>query len=157
MKKVWLFSRMSTFTGNENLKNLMDNCRKKALEKGYRVVGETIIVGSSDLAKAAIKDIIEHNDSKNGAESIFSVNGNSLSHDLKTAQEIFDFISQSGMEFVTSSDDVVLLDKNNPVGAVFNLMATGQKELPDDFQFEDESGMEPAIGEPKNNGNTLSM
>lgn len=144
MKKVWLFSRVSKFIGNEDLKNQMDNCRKKALEKGYRVVGETIIVGSSDLAKAAIKDIIEHNDSKNGAESIFSVNGNSLSHDLKTAQEIYEYITSSGFMFETAHDDSVLLDKNTPVGAVFNLLATGQKQLPADFPFEDqEEGLEP--------------
>lgn len=144
MKKVWLFSRMNTFTGNENLKNLMDKCREEAFKKGYTVVDETIVIGSSDLAKAAVKDIIEHNSQDNGAEAIFSINGNSLSGDLKTAQEIYEYITSNGLIFETAHDDSVLLDKNTPVGAVFNLLATGQKQLPADFPFEDqEEGLEP--------------
>ena len=137
MKKVWLFSRVSTFTGNDEIKKVMDNCRNKALEKGYTVVDETRVVGSSDLAMAAVKDIIERNNIENKAECIFSINGNALATDLKKAQEIYEYITENGMSFETSAGDIALLDKHDPVGAVFNLLATGQKQLPEDFPFED--------------------
>ena len=137
MKKVWLFSRISTFTGNETIKKIMDNCRNKALEKGYDIVDETIIVGSSDLAMAAVKDIIEHNDKDNGAKCIFSINGNALSSDLKTAQDIYNYITENGMEYETSAGDVAILDKHNPVGAVFSALAQGANELPEDFSNEE--------------------
>lgn len=137
MKKVWLFSRVSTFTGNDEIKKVMDNCRNKALEKGYTVVDETMVVGSSDLAMAAVKDIIERNNIENKAECIFSINGNALATDLKKAQEIYEYITENGMSFETSAGDIALLDKHDPVGAVFNLLATGQKQLPEDFPFED--------------------
>ena len=148
MKKVWLFSRVSTFTGNDEIRKVMDNWRNKALEKGYTVVDETMVVGSSYLAKEALKDIIEHNDRENGAECIFSINGNALSTDLEKAQEIYEYITTSGMKFESSTEDNMLLDKNTPVGAVLNLLATGQKEMPEDFPFEDQensldSGEEP--------------
>ena len=68
MKKVWLFSRVSTFTGNDEIRKVMDNCRNKALEKGYAVVEETMVVGSSYLAKAAVTDIIERNNIEKKAE-----------------------------------------------------------------------------------------
>ena len=150
MKKVWLFSRVSTFTGNDEIKKVMDNCRNKALEKGYAVVDETMVVGSSYLAKAAITDIIERNSQGNGAEVIFSVNGNSLSTDLKTAQEIYEYITEKGMSFETSAGDEALLDKNNPIGSVFNLLATGQKQLPADFPFEDQEDLLDSGEEPWN-------
>ena len=137
MKKVWLFSRISTFTGNESIKKIMDNCRNKALEKGYAIVDETIIVGSSDLAMAAVKDIIEHNDKDNGAKCIFSINGNALARDLKTAQDIYNYIIENGMEYETSAGDVAILDKHNPVGAVFSALAQGANELPEDFSNEE--------------------
>ena len=137
-KRVWLFSRLSTFTGSDGLKRVMDNCRNKALEKGYTIVDETVVIGSSDLAKAAVTDIINHNDIENGAECIFAVNGNSLSMDLKTAQEIYEYITTNGMKFETSADDTILLDRHNPVGSVFSQLATGAKQLPDDFEFEDQ-------------------
>lgn len=137
MKKVWLFSRVSTFTGNEEIRKVMDDCRNKALEKGYAVVEETMVVGSSYLAKAAVTDIIERNNIEKKAECIFSINGNALATDLKKAQEIYEYITENGMSFETSAGDTALLDKHDPVGAVFNLLATGQKQLPEDFPFED--------------------
>lgn len=137
MKKVWLFSRLSEFTDNESVKKTMDVCRNKALEKGYTVVDETMVVGSSDLAKAAVTDIIERNNIEKKAECIFSINGNALATDLKKAQEIYEYITENGMNFETSAGDTALLDKQDPVGAVFNLLATGQKQLPEDFPFED--------------------
>lgn len=137
-KRVWLFSRLSTFTGSDGLKRVMDNCRNKALEKGYTVVDETVVIGSSDLAMAAVTDIINHNDIENGAECIFSVNGNSLSRDLITAMNIYKYITAHGMKFETSADDTMLLDEHNPVGAVFALIAKGEKQLPDNFEFEDQ-------------------
>lgn len=137
MKKVWLFSRVSTFTGNDKIRKVMDNCRNKALEKGYAVVEETMVVGSSYLAKAAVTDIIERNNIEKKAECIFSINGNALATDLKKAQEIYEYITENGMSFETSAGDIALLDKQDPVGAVFNLLATGQKQLPEDFPFED--------------------
>lgn len=137
MKKVWLFSRLSEFTDNESVKKTMDVCRNKALEKGYTVVDETMVVGSSDLAKAAVTDIIERNNIEKKAECIFSINGNALATDLKKAQEIYEYITENGMSFETSAGDTALLDKQDPVGAVFNLLATGQKQLPEDFPFED--------------------
>ena len=156
MKKVWLFSRLSEFTDNESIKRTMDVCRNKALKKGYTVVDETIVIGSSDLAKAAIKDIIDHNN-EYGAECIFSINGNALSRDLKTAQEIYEYITENGMKFETAHDDTVLLGKNNPVGAVFNLLATGQKQLPEDFPFEDQEQMLDDSEEPWNTQGVMTM
>lgn len=141
MKKVWLFSRLSEFTDNESVKRTMDVCRNKALEKGYTVVDETMVVGSSDLAMAAVKDIIERNNIENKAECIFSINGNALATDLKKAQEIYEYITENGMSFETSAGDTALLDKQDPVGAVFNLLATGQKQLPEDFPFEDQDDL----------------
>lgn len=141
MKKVWLFSRLSEFTDNESVKRTMDICRNKALEKGYTIVDETMVVGSSDLAMAAVKDIIERNNIENKAECIFSINGNALSIDLKKAQEIYEYITENGMSFETSAGDIALLDKNEPLGAVFNLLATGQKQLPEDFPFEDQEDL----------------
>ena len=141
MKKVWLFSRLSEFTDNESVKRTMDVCRNKALEKGYTVVDETMVVGSSDLAKAAVTDIIERNNIENKAECIFSINGNALATDLKKAQEIYEYITEKGMSFETSAGDTALLDKQDPVGAVFNLLATGQKQLPEDFPFEDQEDL----------------
>ena len=141
MKKVWLFSRVSTFTGNDEIKKVMDNCRNKALEKGYDVVEETMVVGSSYLAMAAVKDIIERNNIENKAECIFSINGNALAIDLKKAQEIYEYITENGMSFETSAGDIALLDKHDPLGAVFNLLATGQKQLPEDFPFEDQEDL----------------
>ena len=141
MKKVWLFSRVSTFTGNDEIKKVMDNCRNKALEKGYDVVEETMVVGSSYLAMAAVKDIIERNNIENKAECIFSINGNALAIDLKKAQEIYEYITENGMSFETSAGDIALLDKHDPLGAVFNLLATGQKQLPEDFPFEDQDDL----------------
>lgn len=141
MKKVWLFSRLSEFTDNESVKRTMDVCRNKALEKGYTVVDETMVVGSSDLAMASVKDIIERNNIKNKAECIFSINGNALATDLKKAQEIYEYITENGMSFETSAGDIALLDKHDPLGAVFNLLATGQKQLPEDFPFEDQEDL----------------
>ena len=141
MKKVWLFSRLSEFTDNESVKRTMDVCRNKALEKGYTVVDETMVVGSSDLVMAAVKDIIERNNIENKAECIFSINGNALSIDLKKAQEIYEYITENGMSFETSAGDIALLDKHDPLGAVFNLLATGQKQLPEDFPFEDQEDL----------------
>lgn len=141
MKKVWLFSRLSEFTDNESVKRTMDVCRNKALEKGYTVVDETMVVGSSDLAMAAVKDIIERNNIENKAECIFSINGNALAIDLKKAQEIYEYITENGMSFETSARDIALLDKHDPLGAVFNLLATGQKQLPEDFPFEDQEDL----------------
>lgn len=141
MKKVWLFSRLSEFTDNESVKRTMDVCRNKALEKGYTVVDETMVVGSSDLAMAAVKDIIERNNIENKAECIFSINGNALATDLKKAQEIYEYITENGMSFETSAGDIALLDKHDPLGAVFNLLATGQKQLPEDFPFEDQEDL----------------
>ncbi len=141
MKKVWLFSRLSEFTDNESVKRTMDVCRNKALEKGYTVVDETMVVGSSDLAMAAVKDIIERNNIENKAECIFSINGNALAIDLKKAQEIYEYITENGMSFETSAGDIALLDKHEPLGAVFNLLATGQKQLPEDFPFEDQEDL----------------
>lgn len=141
MKKVWLFSRLSEFTDNESVKRTMDVCRNKALEKGYTVVDETMVVGSSDLAMAAVKDIIERNNIENKAECIFSINGNALAIDLKKAQEIYEYITENGMSFETSAGDIALLDKHDPLGAVFNLLATGQKQLPEDFPFEDQEDL----------------
>lgn len=141
MKKVWLFSRLSEFTDNESVKRTMDVCRNKALEKGYTVVDETMVVGSSDLAMAAVKDIIERNNIENKAECIFSINGNALATDLKKAQEIYEYITENGMSFETSARDIALLDKHDPLGAVFNLLATGQKQLPEDFPFEDQEDL----------------
>lgn len=141
MKKVWLFSRLSEFTDNESVKRTMDVCRNKALEKGYTVVDETMVVGSSDLAMAAVKDIIERNNIENKAECIFSINGNALATDLKKAQEIYEYITENGMSFETSAGDIALLDKHEPLGAVFNLLATGQKQLPEDFPFEDQEDL----------------
>ena len=141
MKKVWLFSRLSEFTDNESVKRTMDVCRNKALEKGYTVVDETMVVGSSDLAMAAVKDIIERNNIENKAECIFSINGNALATDLKKAQEIYEYITANEMSFETSAGDIALLDKHDPLGAVFNLLATGQKQLPEDFPFEDQEDL----------------
>ena len=141
MKKVWLFSRLSEFTDNESVKRTMDVCRNKALEKGYTVVDETMVVGSSDLVMAAVKDIIERNNIENKAECIFSINGNALAIDLKKAQEIYEYITENGMSFETSAGDIALLDKHDPLGAVFNLLATGQKQLPEDFPFEDQEDL----------------
>lgn len=141
MKKVWLFSRLSEFTDNESVKRTMDVCRNKALEKGYTVVDETMVVGSSDLAMAAVKDIIERNNIENKAECIFSINGNALATDLKKAQEIYEYITENGMSFETTAGDIALLDKHDPLGAVFNLLATGQKQLPEDFPFEDQEDL----------------
>ena len=152
MKKVWLFSRLSEFTDNESVKRTMDVCRNKALEKGYTVVDETMVVGSSDLAMAAVKDIIERNNIENKAECIFSINGNALATDLKKAQEIYEYITENGMSFETSAGDITLLDKHDPLGAVFNLLATGQKQLPEDFPFEDQEDLlgddEDILNEP---------
>ena len=152
MKKVWLFSRLSEFTDNESVKRTMDVCRNKALENGYTVVDETMVVGSSDLAMAAVKDIIERNNIENKAECIFSINGNALATDLKKAQEIYEYITENGMSFETSAGDITLLDKHDPLGAVFNLLATGQKQLPEDFPFEDQEDLlgddEDILNEP---------
>ncbi len=156
MKKVWLFSRLSEFTDNESVKRTMDVCRNKALEKGYTVVKETMVIGSSELAKAAVTDIIEHNN-EYGAECIFSINGNSLSRDLKKAQEIFEYITENGMSFETSAGDTALLDKQDPVGAVFNLLATGQKQLPEDFPFDDQEDFLDDDEEPWNKPMGQSM
>ena len=137
-KRAWLFTRLSTFTSNEHLANTMKQCREQAVAKGYTVVDETVIIGSSELSKAAIKDIIAHNDTENGAQTIFSLSGTSLSRDLKEGQEIYEMITSSGLKFDTPDNNHVVLDKNNPVGAVMGLIVNGEKEIPDDFPFEDQ-------------------
>lgn len=157
-KRVWLFTRLSTFTDDMQLMMKMKQCREQALQKGYTVVDETVVIGSSELAKAAIQDIIAHNDAENGAQTIFSLSGTSLSRDLKEGQEIYETITSSGLEFETPDNNHVVLDKNNPVGAVMGLLANGEKEIPDDFPFEDqEVGFEPDECDPWENISTQSM
>lgn len=97
-KKVWLFTRLSTFTSDEQIMMKMKLCREQAKEKGYEIVDETLVIGSSELAKAAIQDIITHNDVENGAQAIFSSSGTSLSRDLKEGQETYEMITSSGLE-----------------------------------------------------------
>lgn len=157
-KKVWLFTRLSTFTSDEQIMMKMKLCREQAKEKGYEIVDETLVIGSSELAKAAIQDIITHNDVENGAQAIFSSSGTSLSRDLKEGQETYEMITSSGLEFETPDNNHVVLDKKNPVGAVMGLIANGEKEIPDNFPFEDqEEGFEPDEHDPWENINSQTM
>lgn len=157
-KRVWLFTRLSTFTSDVQLTMKMNLCREQAKEKGYTAVDEIVVIGSSELAKAAIQDIINHNDIENGAQTIFSLSGTSLSRDLKEGQEIYEMITSSGLNFDTPDNNHVVLDKNNPVGAVMGLIVNGEKEIPDDFPFEDqEEVFEPHECDPWENINAQSM
>ena len=112
----------------------------KAVELGYKVVDTTIVTGSDALSRAAIDYIVENNDPKIGAEVIFTLNGNDLSRDLKTAQEIVEVITQGGMVYRSADESHVMLDIYDPVGSVLNAIISGAEDYPGEDGNLDQGG-----------------
>ena len=128
-KKAWLFLRMP-HAQPDTLLIKWKQLRDMAMELGYKVVDTTIVTGSDELSKAAISYIVENNDPENGAKVIFTLTGHDLSHDLKTAQEIVEVITQGGMVYRSADESHVMLDIHDPVGSVLNAIISGAEDYP---------------------------
>lgn len=94
------------------------------------MVDTTVVTGDDTLSKAAISYIVEHNDSENGAEVIFTLTGHDLSRDLATAQGIVGMITEGGMSYRSADESHVMLDIHDPVGAVLKAVLSGAEDYP---------------------------
>ena len=94
------------------------------------MVDTTVVTGDDTLSKAAISYIAEHNDPENGAEVIFTLTGHDLSRDLATAQGIVGMITEGGMSYRSADDSHVMLDIQDPVGAVLKAVLSGAEDYP---------------------------
>lgn len=136
-QKAWLFLRQPT-AQPDLLMLRWKQLRDRARAAGYQIVDETIVTGSDTLSMAAIRYIVENNDPENGADVIFSLDGNDLSRDLATAQQIHEVIVESGLAFRAADESHIMLDKKHPLGFALNAILAGLDELPDEGVEPDE-------------------
>lgn len=116
-KNAWLFFRKSVVTDEQSFQEQQESLREKCKRDGYHVMGETTLFGDSRFSRMVIDGI-----AGNDIRYIISPSAAMLTRKHSEALEIFDMLSQKGIQFI-SPETEILLKNESPVRGILETTA----------------------------------
>lgn len=115
-KKAWLFMRSSVGIPKADRQSSLNSLKNQAHERGYEVVGETVVVGNSDKSKAAIESLLDGELKKAGADLLFMRGTRDISFKFGEVTEVFDMIKDAGYSIDTADGTLHILEGKTEEG-----------------------------------------
>lgn len=97
-KKAWLYMRSSSGIPDSERNVRMDILQSQAEQRGYEVVGGTVITGASYKSKPAIQGLINKELKEAGADVVFIRGIRDFSFRVAETIEIYDMLAAEGYE-----------------------------------------------------------
>lgn len=124
-KKAWLFMRTSKNTPYEEQVARLSIIRQNAINEGYDIVGETVVVGNSKQAKIELKHLLEHYLADKKAETVYMRGLRDMSFKFGEITEMYDMIKSAGLEVKTADGSIQALEGETEHGMKWRDIFTG--------------------------------
>lgn len=131
-KKAWVFMRTSKNTPHEEQVARLNIIRQNAIDEGYEIVGETVVVGNSKQAKTELKHLLEHYLANKKAEIVYMRGLRDMSFKFEEITEMYDMIKSAGLEVKTADGSIQALEGETEHGMkwrdIFTSIIKGQSD-----------------------------
>ena len=144
-KKAWLFLRSSVGIPNVERQSTLNSLKNAAHERGYEIIGETVVVGTSDKSKQAIESLVNGEMKDAGADLLFMRGTRDISFKFGEVSEVYDMITSAGYVVDTVDGSIQMMEGKTENGLnvrdiIKSLTDTTTEEQPEQTEpSEDES------------------
>ena len=144
-KKAWLFMRSSVGIPKVERQSTLNSLKNAAHERGYEIVGETVVVGTSDKSKQAIESLVNGEMKDAGADLLFMRGTRDISFKFGEVSEVYDMITSAGYVVDTVDGSIQMMEGKTENGMnvrdiIKSLTDTTTEEQPEQTEpSEDES------------------
>lgn len=144
-KKAWLFLRSSVGIPNVERQSTLNSLKNAAHERGYEIIGETVVVGTSDKSKQAIESLVNGEMKDAGADLLFMRGTRDISFKFGEVSEVYDMITSAGYVVDTVDGSIQMMEGKTENGMnvrdiIKSLTDTTTEEKPEQTEpSEDES------------------
>ena len=140
-KKAWLFLRSSVGIPNVERQSTLNSLKNAAHERGYEIVGETVVVGTSDKSKQTIESLLNGKMKESGAELLFMRGTRDISFKFGEVSEVYDMIMSAGYTMDTVDGSIEMMEGKTENGMnvrdiIKSIMDTATEEQPDPSEDE---------------------
>ena len=140
-KKAWLFLRSSVGIPNVELQSTLNSLKNAAHERGYEIIGETVVVGTSDKSKQTIESLLNGKMKESGAELLFMRGTRDISFKFGEVSEVYDMIMSAGYTMDTVDGSIEMMEGKTENGMnvrdiIKSITDTATEEQPDPSEDE---------------------
>ena len=140
-KKAWLFLRSSVGIPNVERQSTLNSLKNAAHERGYEIVGETVVVGTSDKSKQTIESLLNGKMKESGAELLFMRGTRDISFKFGEVSEVYDMIMSAGYTMDTVDGSIEMMEGKTENGMnvrdiIKSITDTATEEQPDPSEDE---------------------
>ena len=140
-KKAWLFLRSSVGIPNVERQSTLNSLKNAAHERGYEIVGETVVVGTSDKSKQTIESLLNGKMKESGAELLFMRGTRDISFKFREVSEVYDMIMSAGYTMDTVDGSIEMMEGKTENGMnvrdiIKSITDTATEEQPDPSEDE---------------------
>ena len=140
-KKAWLFLRSSVGIPNVERQSTLNNLKNAAHERGYEIIGETVVVGTSDKSKQTIESLLNGKMKESGAELLFMRGTRDISFKFGEVSEVYDMIMSAGYTMDTVDGSIEMMEGKTENGMnvrdiIKSITDTATEEQPDPSEGE---------------------
>ena len=140
-KKAGLFLRSSVGIPNVERQSTLNSLKNAAHERGYEIVGETVVVGTSDKSKQTIESLLNGKMKESGAELLFMRGTRDISFKFGEVSEVYDMIMSAGYTMDTVDGSIEMMEGKTENGMnvrdiIKSITDTATEEQPDPSEDE---------------------
>ena len=140
-KKAWLFLRSSVGIPNVERQSTLNSLKNAAHERGYEIIGETVVVGTSDKSKQTIESLLNGKMKESGAELLFMRGTRDISFKFGEVSEVYDMIMSAGYTMDTVDGSIEMMEGKTENGMnvrdiIKSITDTATEEQPDPSEDE---------------------
>lgn len=150
-EKAWLFMRSSVGIPNVERQSTLNSLKNAAHERGYEIVGETVVVGTSDKSKQTIESLLNGEMKESGAELLFMRGTRDISFKFGEVSEVYDMITSAGYTVDTVDSSIQMMEGKTENGMnvrdiINSLTDTATEEHPEQTEPSEEEAPTQTIG-----------
>ena len=150
-KKAWLFLRSSVGSPNVERQSTLNSLKNAAHERGYEIVGETVVVGTSDKSKQTIESLLNGKMKESGAELLFMRGTRDISFKFGEVSEVYDMIMSAGYTMDTVDGSIEMMEGKTENGMnvrdiIKSLTVTATEEQPEQTEPSEDESPSQTIG-----------
>ena len=95
---------------NVERQSTLNSLKNAAHERGYEIVGETVVVGTSDKSKQTIESLLNGKMKESGAELLFMRGTRDISFKFGEVSEVYDMIMSAGYTMDTVDGSIEMME-----------------------------------------------
>ena len=150
-KKAWLFMRSSVGIPKVESQSSLNSLKTEAHRRGYEIVGETVVVGTSDKSKQAIESLVNGKMKDTGTDLLFMRGTRDISFKFGEVNEVYDMIMSAGYMVDTVDGSIQIMEGKTENGMsvrdiIKSLTVTATEEQPEQTEPSEDESPSQTIG-----------